>query len=283
MRLVAVLEVLPRLIRTAGIFLLVRRPADVWLVAAADAAGNAVGAALGAGAVYRMVPFRWAGGRRILDTLRGSWNLFVVRFAASLFAAGNVFVLGVFVPTAVVGYYTGAEKISNAVRMLFNPIYDALYPRVSHLAQRSRRRAFDFTRATLAVMATLALLGSAVIFFGAPWIVRILLGPGFEPAVPVLRIFSLLPPVVVVNLSLGTHGLLVQGRQGLYSGVGLATGVLTVLLTLGGGALLPDYGHWAAAASYIASQLIMAVIFARAMVGIHRRLGEGEVGAGEAS
>ena len=38
-----------------------------------------------------------------------------------------------------------------------------------------------------------------VAFFGAHILVRTLLGPGYEAAVPVLRLLAALPPLVAVN------------------------------------------------------------------------------------
>ena len=73
--------------------------------------------------------------------------MFVFRSGESLYGIGNAFVLGLFAPPAVVGYFASAEKISRAAFGLLNPIRETLYPRLSGLFVSSPARGARLARA----------------------------------------------------------------------------------------------------------------------------------------
>lgn len=261
MKLVASLEVLVQLLRTVGIFLWVHHPDDVWLVPLADCIAAGLSTVLGLGAVLRAIPWRVPRWSWAWHALRLSWPLFIVRAASTLFSACSVLILGFLASNTVVGYYTGAEKIASAVRKLFNPAFDALYPQMSFRVRQNPRQAFAFMKSAFWKMQALAAIFTIGTLVTAPWAIRILLGPGFEGAVPALRILAFLSPFIVINLCFGSHWLLVLGYQRHFVTIGLITGGLNVLLTGLTAAAYPLYAHWGAAASFIVSQGVASWMF----------------------
>lgn len=262
MKLVASLEVMVQVLRTIGIFVLVHQAEDVWFVALADSVAAGLSTLLGVVFMLRLIPWRrprWSWARQALLL---SWPLFIVRAASTLFSACSILILGFLASKTVVGYYSGAEKIASAVRKLFTPAFDALYPRVSFDVRRDPHKAFAFMKTVFWKMQALAAVFTLGLLVTAPWAIRWLLGPGFEPAVPALRILAFLSPLIVVNLCFGSHWLLVLGFQKKFVSVGLVTGGLNVVLTGLTAAAFPLYAHWGAAASFIVSQLVAALIFA---------------------
>ena len=101
--------------------------------------------------VYRTTPFRFPTVRLVREALRSSWGMFLFRSAEMLYTMSNVFLPGLFAPAAVVGYFAGAERLSRSIFGLFNPIRDALYPRLSALVQKSPRDAARLARVSMAV------------------------------------------------------------------------------------------------------------------------------------
>lgn len=271
MRWVALLEILFRIVRTVIIFLFIRRPEDVWIVTAADAVAALLMTSIATVLVFRHLPFQWPDGPKVARIWRESWNLFLVRVGATFFAAGNVLVMGLFVPPTLVGYYNGAEKITNALRMLFNPLVDALYPKMSREAVLTPARAYRSAKRIFFGLLVLGCGMSGGLFVLAPWMVRWLLGPEFEASVGVLRIFALFPPLAAVNLGLGNLWLLARGHQNLFVVTGLATGSLSLVLTFGVSILAASQAHHGAAIAFLVSQLAMAAIFARRTLDTGRR------------
>lgn len=118
--------------------------------------------------------------------------LFLSMASVSLYTVGNAFILGLLTNHAVVGYYTAAEKIVKAVLGLLGPVSQAAYPRFSKMASEAKLLALQWARRMLIVMSGLGLALSLTLFAGAPAIVRIVLGPEYEPSIMVMRILSVL-------------------------------------------------------------------------------------------
>lgn len=214
MRLVAVLDVSGRSVATAGIFLFIHSPADDWKVLIVWGVGGLVGVISGFFFVYREIEFRWPTWFLIWEVLCTGWAMFVTRGAASLYTAGNSFILGLFAPSWAVGYYAGAEKIARAAVTSVLPLGQTLFPRVSGLIRISLPKAIRLVRIAAIVFVLIGVSGGLAIFFLAPLLVRILLGPAFVPAVPVLRILSLLIPLFAIGTLLGTVWMLPRGLDG---------------------------------------------------------------------
>jgi PST family polysaccharide transporter len=69
-----------------------------------------------------------------------------------------------------------------------------------------------------------------VAYLGAPFLVRILLGPMFDPTVPVLRVLALLLPLIAVSNVLGIQWMLPLGLDHVFNRIILAAGVLNLSL-----------------------------------------------------
>src|SRR5207245_3008751 len=116
--------------------------------------------------------------------VRRCWDTFLLIWSLSFYTIWNVFILGLFAPAASVGYFVGAERISKNFATVLSPITQAVFPRTSHLASFARHEAARLARTSLLLMGTVACVMGAIVFLAAPLLVRLLLGPGFDHAVP---------------------------------------------------------------------------------------------------
>lgn len=215
MSLMASIDLAAKALGTLAVFVFVRKPDQAWLALALQGAGATTAALIGLGLAYREVGFRrptLAGG---IETLRLGFSLFAFRGATSLYSVSNAFVLGLYFATspAVVGYFGGADKIARAFQGLLAPLSQALFPRLSsQLVRDPEGGRRTFVRSTrLSVLVGLAL--TVVCLAGAPLWVRLLLGPDFGPSVGLVRVLSLLPLMVSINMCLGFFWLLPLGRD----------------------------------------------------------------------
>jgi polysaccharide transporter, PST family len=252
MRFVAVLDVAGRALATAGIFILVRNPGDGWKVLALQGAGALVSVMIATLFVFREVRFRLPNGSLILKTLRMGWNMFIFRSSLGLFSTGNAFILGLFAPADAVGFYAGAEKIARAFMGLLAPVYQSLFPRFSHLVKHDRPTAQRLARVTLLVISSMGALSSLVVFVAAPWIVRIILGKGFAPTVPVLRIMAALIFLDAVSTMLGMLWMVPLGLDRLLSRIVLAAGALNLILAL---IMAPRFAETGVASAVVAAEV----------------------------
>ncbi|MGI6285997.1 oligosaccharide flippase family protein [Neomoorella humiferrea] len=226
----AILSVAARFLSVILIFILIRDAGDGWMVLALHAGAGFFATVISIIWMYREVPFRWPLFSQAINALRMGWSMFFFCSTVSLYTTANAFILGFFVPPALVGLYGGAEKISKSVLSLLNPISQALYPRMNHLVANDSKRAANLAYLSLLFMGGLGFILSALIIVTAPTIVKILLGPGFEGSIPVLRLLSLLIPLIALSNVLGIQWMVPLGLDRTFNIIIMTAGLINLAL-----------------------------------------------------
>lgn len=247
-------EASARVLSLAGILAVVRSPDDTWKVLAIQGVLVFAAVLVEMGLAYREVRFRMPTPRLVWRTLRWGWSMFLLGGALSMYTIGNGFILGLFASSTVVAYYMGAERISKNFATLLSPITQAVFPRTSHLAEHARGEAARLTRTSLFLMGGAGCVIGILVFLGAPFLVRLVLGPGYEPAVVVLRILACLPPLIVASNVLAVQWMLALGLDRLVNKLMFAAGVLNVLLAV---ALVPRYLHVGMAIAVVTAEALV--------------------------
>jgi PST family polysaccharide transporter len=256
MRLIVLVDLAAKIGAVGATFAFVRGPLDDWKVLGLQGAASSVSLAISLGLAWREVGFAVPSIRLAADTLRRSLATFIPRNASLLSTVGNAFLLSLFAPPHIVGFYAGADRISRAIVGLLAPASEAVYPRISHLARRSAVEAQRLARLAAVLVGAVAVLMGAAIFLLAPFLVRTLLGPEYEASVPVLRIFSILPPAFALRNVLGIHWMLPLDLERPFNAIMLGAGVLNILLAV---LVAPRWGGigmaWVVAGSQVAASL----------------------------
>src|SRR5439155_9121857 len=115
------------------------------------------------------------------------WNMFIFRAASGAYTSANILVLGLLASPIVVAFYGGADRIARALLLLFVPISQALYPRVTHMLARDAVSAARFTQSYFVLAGVGATCVAVILVASAPVLISVALGPGYETAVPVLQ------------------------------------------------------------------------------------------------
>jgi len=215
-----------RLLGLAGLFAFVRRPEDLALTQLVQAVPSLLLLGAAAGVILSETGLRHPRLAEVWTTLRTSFLLFVYRAGLNVHAAAMAFLLGCVAPPDVVGFYAAAERVAKAALSFLDPLTLTLFPRLSALASGPKRKLAWRGTGTLLLVGTL--LGGAL-FVGAPYLVPLLLGERFRPAIEVLRILAALGPLSGLSQALGPTWLLAERGDALF---------LTVVLTVACGVLL---------------------------------------------
>jgi len=256
MHYVAILDVGAKILATIGVFLLVRKPDDAWRVLVVQGVGLFCSFVIGLTLTYRMVAFRLPSVNSVRTAMRMGWSMFLFRNSVSLYTTGNAFILGLFVSPQIVGYYAGAEKVSKAFVGLLNPITQTLYPRLSHLAHQARERAATLAKIGFWIMGGGGVVLGILIFVSAPLLLRVALGSGFGPAVPVLRVLALLAPLISLNNVFGIQWMLPLGKDGAFNRIILTAGLINIVLA---SLLAPAFGATGMGWSVVSAEFFVAV------------------------
>jgi PST family polysaccharide transporter len=257
-RRIAGLEIGGRVLAIGLTFLAVRKPEDAWLLLAINGFALVLVAVLsGAMAVGDAGPARLSlsGAAR---TLKDGFSLFVFRGAVSLYTLANSFVLGLLAPAAAVGFFAGAERINKGLIGFLNPLIQAYYSRLSHAAAGPKSEFARLRRRSMYAVVGVGFLLGAFIFISAPVLVSVVLGPGYAPAVRVLRILALLAPLSALTSSLGVHGLLPLGRDRVFNTVIVLAGLLNLTLAT---LLATRWQHEGMSIAVVSTECFVALAF----------------------
>jgi len=261
LRLASALEITGKLVAVCGMFLCVRGTGDEWKWMALCGIPPMLATLAGFVLAFRSMPLCRPTRTLVVDALKMGWPMFVFRSAESLYGIGNVFLLGLFAPPEIVGYFASAEKISKAAYGLMNPVRDAIYPRLSHLAKSGYEAAANLARLSASILVAGGAGLGTLLFFTAPLLIHLLLGHSYEPAVLVLRIFSCLPVLLAITNSAGMQWLMPLGQDGKINRIILSGGVVNVCLSL---FLAPRFLHVGMAISVVCSELFVCAAMAAA-------------------
>jgi PST family polysaccharide transporter len=132
----------------------------------------------------------------------------------------------------VVGYYSAAEKIVKAILGLLGPVSQAAYPRFTKMASESKAMALQWGQRMLLLMGSMGFILSISIFFGAPLIVRIVLGPEYEPSIMVMRILSGLCFLIGTSNVLGIQIMLPFGKDKAFTSILFGAGLINIALSI---------------------------------------------------
>lgn len=228
-RLAGSLNAAGRLLAVAAIYATVGAAQDGWKVPALFGifALSADAVALAAACGY--VRVRMPSLRSVREALAVGWDLFLFRCSISLYASSNAFILGLFCAPQIVGYYSGAERITRALQGLLAPVAQTVYPRISKLAQRSTPEAAAVVRLSAIIMGLGGAALGAGAFIAAPLLVQTALGRGFEPAVPMVRVMALLPLLFALSNVFAIQWMLPLGLDRLFNRIILSAGLLNVV------------------------------------------------------
>ena len=187
--------------------------------------------------------------------LKKSAGIFVFRGSSGLYMQANAFVLGLLTNPAVVGLFGGAERIIRAGISMLQPLSQAFFPRVSHSAVKDLEEAGRLLWLSLVWIGGLSLIMGATSFVAAPILVNILLGPGYESAVPILQALSVLVPIIGVGTVFGIQWALPWGFEVPFSGLVVLAGALNLVLAF---LLVPQFGGMGMASSVVAAEALVA-------------------------
>lgn len=259
MGLPAALEVACRVFYVGAVFLWIKSPADAPQVLVFQAISLTASLGITLWLMYRQTRAGLGPLKRAWTSLREAWHFFLFVAVVNVYTRANSFFLGLFASTAAVSFYGGPERLMRGILSLVGPVNQVLYPRLAWLVKHDYPAARITVRhGTLVVAGIGGFLGLALAL-GAPWFVGFLFGPGYESAIPVLRILGLVCPFSAVNSVLGIRWMFPLGMDRTYNRIVLSGAVVDVALVL---LLVPSLGAVGSAWAVLVTEAgITAAVF----------------------
>jgi PST family polysaccharide transporter len=232
MRWAGGLDIVGKVTATISIFAIVHSPADGWKVMASQALGCAVSHGLTVIAAYNEVGFCWPTFTLIREALKLGWPMFLFKASQSLMTSANGVILGFVASPAAVGLYSGADKIRQVAGQAMWPITQALFPHQSQQVTQDPVRSLKTVRMSMLVLGSMSAFAGLAIALGAPLLVHLALGPEFKAAIPALRIFGLLIPLMTLGSVVVFQWMLPLGMDHRFNFIVFTAGLVNVAVGL---------------------------------------------------
>jgi PST family polysaccharide transporter len=234
-RFMAALWIFGRIAGALGLLLFVHSPGDGALALLIQGFAPFLCVVGGVLLAYRDTPFYWPSIANGWNALHAGGALFLFRAGGTLYSSLNVLLLGIFAPPLVVAWFAGAEKLARAAVSAWGPINLVFYPRINRLMTTDRKGAEHAARWSAWLMMAAGTGMGLFLFVFAPQLVKLALGPGFDPAITPLRVMALLPPMVALSNLLGAQWMLALRLDKELNYIMLAAGMVNLVgaLTIG--------------------------------------------------
>lgn len=232
MELVTIYAILSRLMVCALIVFFVRVPSDYMIAAGLQSLGMLLPGLIGFRMVMSIIDNQF-----IMPTLssqvaelRDGWYEFTSIGAVSLYSGSNTFILGLIGGNALAGYYGMSEKLIRAFQGLMAPITQAIFPYVCNLLVRSRTQTLLFIQKAFWGLLAVNTVLTAMLYFLATPIVRIVFGGGNLYIVPLVKLMALIPMAVAISNIIGIQTMLPFGMKRTFSRILVSGGAVNVIL-----------------------------------------------------
>ena len=153
----------------------------------------------------------------VLFYLKDGWYIFISNISVSLYTVTTTVILGVFTNNTIVGYYSVADKLINALKGMISPISQTLFPYITRIALNSKQQALFILRSILLIFGGFMFLISTILFIFADIIIIKLFGTKATESIIILRILAIVPFFVTLDTIFGNLNMLVFKRNKIYS------------------------------------------------------------------
>lgn len=259
MKYIAYLNIGAKAFFTVCIFIFVQEQADYLLVPLLTAMGFIVA---GIWSLYLVkkefnVSFVWQPIANLKFQLVDGWHVFLSSMAISLYTISTTFILGIFASNTVVGFFAAADKIVQAIKGLYVPVSQAIYPLISKKIHKDKQAGLAFIHKITWVIGTGMFVISAILFLLAEPIVNLLLGEQYQQSILILQIMAFLPFIIALSNIYGIQTMLNLGYKQAFSRILVAAAIF------GGGLsfiLVPLYEGLGTALTLLVVEVFVTVV-----------------------
>lgn len=134
MKYITIINIFSKVVFTIAIFVFVHEESDYLMVPLLTGLGILIGSLY---ALYIIKKdfnqsFVWQNIETMKIHFKDSSQFFLSRVSVSIYTSANAFVLGLFTNNTMVGYYSIAEKMYQALQGIYSPIVQTIYPYLSN-------------------------------------------------------------------------------------------------------------------------------------------------------
>ncbi len=260
MNYILIITVSVRMIITVLIFMIIKTENDFIKLAGLNTAAQFIIGFLGLIIAFKKFQMKYVFPKLSLLQLqiKNGWNLFLSTVWINLYTTSNVFILGLFAPANIVGYFAAADKIRMAFQGILSPMSQSVFPYVNKLLSESYERFISFNKKLFKIALTVGAFISIILFFFAEPIVDVVLGNNYQQSILVLKIIAWLPLVIFLSNVLGIQTMLPMNKHKSFSIILFFAAVINLSLSF---ILVPKYFEIGTSISVLVTEIFVTMAF----------------------
>lgn len=218
---------------TILIFILIKQPSDYKYVTLLYGLGNLIAGIVGTYIMYTRfsLTINFFGPFNIIKELKEGWYLFISNFSITAYLNLNILVLGFFGSEMLVGYYSIAEKVIGAVKILITIFSQATFPKVCQQKEKGQEYLQVFFRKYFLPFTAFILFVCLGLIIMADHVALILSKEHIKEISWAIRLLSIVPVIVCLNTP-AYQTLLAYNFQKSYMAILLSGSFLNIVLNL---------------------------------------------------
>jgi len=248
MRYITLLNILAKGLFTIAIFVFVRAQNDYLKIPLLNSIGFILAGVISLFIVskYFNIKFQRVHESSLKFQLREGWHIFVSTIAISLYTVSTTFILGLFTNNKIVGYYSAADKLIQAVKGLFGPVSQSLYPFINKKVAESKEAGLHIIRKITKYIGITTAFVSFLIFIGSKQIITVILSSEYNNSIVILRILSIHPFLIGLSNVFGIQTMLPFQRKKAFQNILIIASIINIIVSL---LLVPLFQHIGSAIS----------------------------------
>ena len=169
MKYILIITVFVRLVTTVLIFIFIQSENDFVKLAGLNTLTQFAIGIIGLRLVLSKfrVKYTFPNKSLLKQQLKNGWSLFLSTVSINLYTTSNVFILGLFAPANIVGYYAAADKVRMAFQGILSPMSQSVFPYVNKLLSESYDRFISFNKKLFKIALVIGAVISLMLFLFA--------------------------------------------------------------------------------------------------------------------
>lgn len=213
MWIITFLNIIAKFLFVIFIFIFVKEKEDYFLVPLFSSLSSILIGVLSIYLSYKLlnIKLKITSLEAIKYQLKEGWHIFTSTIYISLYTSSTIIILGLFTNNTIVGYFSAIEKIIQAIKGLYQPISQALYPLLSKKFNENKKAGENLLNVITKYCGGSILIISTIIFIFSKEIVNFVYGDTSGDLIKILKIMSFIPLIVTLNNIIGTLLLIANG------------------------------------------------------------------------
>lgn len=167
---------------------------------------------------------------KVILQLKDGKDVFASTILSSILSNAGIFVLGITNGNSAVAYFSASEKLLKAVRVLYSPIINAIFPETSKRFELSFSNGYQYVKKAIKYISIPLIICCIMVVLLSYKIFKILYEPGYWEYSNILAIGSIWVLLSILNNFYGIQMLVGSGNGDIYAKKFFVASLITIIL-----------------------------------------------------